>query len=474
MSVWRTKYHNRELIYFMLGIISLIILLSKEVSAGEAMTLRAAVKYALENNHEIVASMNSLAASKEDIGIARSNLMPKLTLEERFLRTNNPTYVFMSKLNQGRFAMQDFDINALNDPAPENDYQTSLAVFQPLLALQASIGLDMSRTAYAAKKEEYFRKQEAVALQVAQAYLMVQMAEEYIYVVQKGVEDASEHLRIATVSYKNGLGLYADTLRAATAVTEAEQQMVSAEKNFKVAQRSLAFLLGLEQSIKTDADDLDLMLHDLDYYTGSLAERRDIQAMQLYFENARNKLKLNEAAFVPTLGVGSSYQLNDEEIPFGSDGESWQVFALFKWELFDGFKRKHERQQAQYRIAETREQLTGLIDAATFQIYESFLEVEEAEKNSELARSALATAEEGQRLVRIRYENALSPLVDLLDAQMSLEQARTNVLVRQKEQQLAILKLYFESGIILQELGVEAISPENNTPPTDQDAAGGE
>jgi outer membrane protein TolC len=328
--------------------------------------------------------------------------------------------------------------------------------------MQASIGVDISRTAYAAKREDYFRKQEAVALQVARAYLMTQMAEEYIAVAQKGVVDGSEHLRIAQASYKNGLGLYADTLRAATAETEAEQKLVSAEKNFKVAQRSLGLLLGLEQSVQTNAEALDIMLHDLDHYTRSADARRDIHSMQLHFENARNNLKLNNAAYIPTLGVGSSYQLNDEKTPFGSDSESWQVFALFKWELYDGSKRRHEKQKAHYQLAETRENLAQLMDAVTFQVFESFLGVEEARKNSELARSALATAAEGQRLVRLRYENSLSPLVDLLDAQVSLDQARTNVLVRQKEQQLATLKLCFESGIILQELGVEAVTAENN------------
>jgi outer membrane protein len=459
---WNKKPSGSRLVYFLLAAVSAFPLLCAEASAGEMMTLRAAVEKALENNHEIGAFKNSLAAHKEDISIAQSNLLPKLTLEERFLRTDNPTYVFMSKLNQGRFAMQDLDIDSLNDPAPESDFQTSLAVFQPLLAMQASIGVDMSETAYAAKKEEYYRKQEAVALQVSQAYLMAQMAAEYITVAKQGVADASEHLRIARLSYENGLGLYADTLRAATAVTEAEQKLVSAEKNLKVAQRSLGLLLGLEESIITDADTLDIELHELDYYTASTEARRDIQSMQLHFENARNNLKLNEAAYYPTLGVGSSYQLNDEEFPFGSDGESWQVFAIFKWELFDGTKRHHEKQKAHYQVAETREHLARLMNAASFQVFESFLNVEEAKKNAELARSALATAEEGQRLVRIRYENSLSPLVDLLDAQMSLDQARTHLLMRDKEQQLATLKLCFESGIILQELEVEQVTAENN------------
>jgi len=462
MLVRDKKTQSNWINYLLLATISALSLIPRESSAEEVMTLRAAVERALENNHEIVAFQNSLASHKEDIGIAQSNIMPKLSLEERFLRTNNPTYVFMSKLNQGRFTMQDFNIDSLNNPAPESDFQTNLSVFQPLLAMQASIGIDMSKTAYAAKREEYFRKQEEIVLQVTQTYLMAQMAEEYIYVVKKGVEDASEHLRIAKVSYKNGLGLYADTLRASTAVTEAEQRLVSAEKNLKVAHRSLGMLLGLEKSIGTNSDNISITLHNLDYYTKNAKARRDIQSMQFHFENAQNNLKMNEAALIPTLGVGSSYQLNDAEVPFGSDGESWQVFALFKWELYDGSKRSHEKQKAHYQIAETREHLARLMNGAAFQVFESFLGVEEARKNSELAQSALATAEEGQRLVRIRYENSLSPLVDMLDAQVSLDQARTNKLMREKEQQLATLKLCFESGIIMQEMGIEPTIPENN------------
>jgi outer membrane protein TolC len=448
---------------FLLSVPYLFSFPAEGLSTTEPLTLQQAVSRALEDNHGLAAFRNSLAAQKEDIGIARSHYRPKISLEERFLRTNNPTYVFMAKLNQARFTAEDFAIDSLNDPAAENDFQTSLSLFQPILALQASVGIDMSETAYAAKKEEYYRRQESVALQVAQNYLMAQMAAEFVGVAQKGVEDAAEHLRIARVSYENGLGLYADTLRATTALTEAEQRLVSAEKNLRVARRSLGMLLGVEHPVQTGTDKLDLPLYDHAYYRNKVEERRDIQSMQFHFANAENSLRLSRAASAPTLGVGSSFQLNDSDVPFGNESDSWQVFAQLRWELFDGAKSKHEKQKARYRIAETRENLARLVNGAAFQVYESYLGVEEAQKNAELAHSALATAEEGQRLVRLRFENSLSPLVDLLDAQVSLDQARTNVLARQKEQQLATLKLCFESGVILEELGVEAQPAEDIT-----------
>ena len=423
--------------------------------AKEPVTLKEAVEEALVNSHGILAFRNSLSAQKEDIGIARSSLLPKLTFEERYLRTNNPTYVFMSKLNQERFAMQDFAIDSLNDPSPESDFQTSISIFQPLLARQANIGVDMSETAYAAKEEDYYRKQEETAMQVARTYLMVEMAREFIAVSENGLEDAREDLRIAEISYKNGLGLYADTLRASTALTGAEQKLVSARKNLKVAERALGLQMGLSESVQTTSGDTGIKLHDLEYYNNSARTRRDIKSMELKFENAQNNLKMSEAAYIPTLGMGSSYQLNDHEHPLGGEGKSWQVFAALKWELFDGLKRKHEKRKAHHQIAETKEYLKGLLNETSFKVYEAYLGVEEARKNSELAQSALTTAEEGRRLVKIRYENGLSPLIDLLGAQVSLDQARANAVVREKEQQLAILSLGFESGTILQDLEIE-------------------
>jgi outer membrane protein TolC len=73
----------------------------------------------------------------------------------------------------------------------------------------------------------------------------------------------------------------------------------------------------------------------------------------------------------------------------------------------------------------------------------------------ELARSSLETAEEGKRLVKSRYENSLSPIVDLLDTQVMLERARANIVARENEYQRAILNLGYESGTIMEDLNIE-------------------
>ncbi|MBZ0155797.1 MAG: TolC family protein [Alphaproteobacteria bacterium] len=454
------KAEYRTLPLFPLLFIALLgTVLSADAGVSRAaevrMSLEEALHRALEENHELRAAWSSLSAQGEEIGIARSVLLPRLTFEERFTRTNNPPLVFSTKLNQERFSQDDFSLTSLNAPKAVTDFQTSLSFEQLLFAQTARIGLAMAKGEHSAESEDFLRKKEEVAFKVIQAYLMVHTAREYAQIAEKAVEDAREHLRIAELRYNAGLGLYSDTLRAATAVTDAEQRKVSAHKNLAVAKRTLGLLLGMPEEVDTSDEDREIPVRDLSYYTGASLSRKDIVSMQRRHEKAQLRVKLAGSAYLPTIGIGGGYQLNDHRKPFGAEGDSWHVGAFLRWDLFDGRKREHERAKAQFGVQESEEHMKALKNAVSLHVFTAYLGVKEARKNAELARDALKTAEEGTRLVRIRYENSLSPLVDLLDAQVSLDHARASLVARDNEYRTAAARLSYESGTLLKDLKIE-------------------
>jgi outer membrane protein TolC len=423
-------------------------------AAEKQLSLADAVKAAIENNHEIKAFKSFVAAQNEDIGIARSALLPKISFEEKFTRTNNPTYSFMSKLNQERFTQDDFAINSLNNPKAISDFQTAFSFEQPIFIRKARIGLDISKTEFSASNEDLIRKKETIAFDVARTYLAINTSKEYARASEKAVEDAKEHVRVAQARYDIGLGLYSDNLRALTALTEAEQKLVSAQKNLNVTKRALGLLLGMSESVDSNGG-FEMPVMSGDYYDNAAVSRKDVKAMTLKLETAKAGIKLAESGWFPTVGIGGSYQLNDHKKPLGAEGDSYQVMAFLKWELFDGTKREHERAKARHKAAEAEEHLKGLKKAVSFKVYEAYLGVEEAKKNIELAKAALKAAEEGKRLVKLRYENGLSPIIDLLDAQTSLDNARAAAVARENEYRIAIANLSYESGTILKDLKIE-------------------
>lgn len=433
----------------------IFIVLSGYVFPSERVTLAEAIKIALEENHEIKAFKNSLLAQKEGVGIARSFLLPRISFEERAARTNNPPQVFMMKLNQQRFGLTDFELNNLNNPPATTDYQTMLSIEQPVFAMKSFFGVSIAKLEHAAKNDEYLRKKEEIALAVTQAYFQVRTAREFLYVAETGLQDTKEHVRIAEVRYKNGVGIYADLLRSQTALTEAEQRLVRAKKDLAVAQRWFGLLLGKSEDVSIVDEKIDVVVHSVGHYQRLALSRRDVEAMEKRYKNTRNNLNRTESSYLPYVGVGGSYQFNDHRRLFGTEGESWHLNAFLRWDLFDGAGREYERSKAHYQMAEAQEYLNGLRKQVSFKVYESYLAAEETKKNFELSGAALTTAEEGKRLVKSRYENSLAPIVDLLDTQLYLDRARADHVARENEYRFAIIKLCYESGIILKELKIE-------------------
>jgi outer membrane protein TolC len=424
-------------------------------SGERVISLREALDYSLADNHAIRAFSESLSAEKEEIGIARSFLLPKLRFEERFLRTNNPTFAFMAKLNQERFKEADFAVDSLNAPEPVNDFQTEISFEQPLFAPKAYIGIKMAKNSFDARGDEFERKKAEIALQVFKAYLGIQTAKAYVDVSVSGVGDAKEHLRVAEARYNSETGLYSDKLRAEVALSSAEERLVKARKNLAVAKRRLGLLLGLSESVDVTEDRLSFEVKSLEYYYGAATSRKDLKSMETKHRNAGNMLKMANAGYLPVLGLGGAYQLNDHESPLGSEGDSWRLTAFLRWEIFDGLKREHERRQAKHRIAEAGEYLEGLKKEIHLEVYDAYLGVEEAEKSLSLARTALSAAGEGERLVRVRYENSLSTIVDLLDVQTNLDSARAGVVEKEAAYLSSVAELFYQSGTILREFGMQ-------------------
>lgn len=439
------------LLPYSVGLIAFFLLLfSKPLLAEERVyNLREAIEIALKDNPELRAGSMNLRATQEDISIARSYLLPQLRIEERFMRTNNPAYVFSTKINQERFAIEDLmgAPGTFNSPDPISNFQTVLSMEMPVYVRKAWLGLDISKRQYETVRIEFERKKEEIAFEVIRAYLGVRTAKEYLNVAKLGLENAEEHLRIAKKRAEAGLGLQSDVLRAEVGVAEAKARLVSAEKSLLVAKRALGLLMGLDEPVEIiDRVDMEFQLLDEEYYIEKAFQGKEIKAMELRYENAKKMLSLERSDYIPQLGIGAQYELDDQNTPFGSEGKSWQVMAFLRWELFSGGRTYSSSKKAEYRLKEAGEYLEGLKKSLRFRVHEAYSSVLEAKAHLELARSGLQAAEEGRRLIKIRYENNLAKIVDLLDSQTALDNARAQVVHKEGAYYEAMARLMFVSN----------------------------
>jgi outer membrane protein TolC len=301
------------------------------------------------------------------------------------------------------------------------------------------------------KEAEYQLRKEGIALDVVRMFLRVQTAHEYVYAAQKRLEDAREHKRLASSRFDVGAAVYYDKLRTDVAVKNAEALLTSAGAELEVARRALGMVLGKTEPVDVSGDRIAIPLNDLNIYLAASLNRKDIEAQLMRYENAKAEVRMQKSDFLPEIGMRGSYQMNDHESPFSPDGESYMIMGFLKWNLFDASKYSRIKKAKADEHA-VREHLTALKNRVNFSVHDAYIRVREKEQNLILSRSILKEAEEAIRLVRLRYENSLASIVDLLDTQVMLNNARAGIVSAESDYTGSIADLHYQSGTLLKTL----------------------
>ena len=431
-------------------------LYSTPVIADQSVTLPDAVRLALQNNNLLKAEQFAVQAATASQGVAKSRYLPRVTFEEVFAASNSPTRTFMMKLDQGRFSTGDFIINNLNNPGTGTDFRTAISLEQTLY--DRSVGISVNIAAKEREERESLQqlRREQVTLEVVSSSVAVQKTKAQLGVAEKGLISAREHLRLAGVRVGAGTGLKSDELRARTFMAEMEEQEIHARNSLEIARlrlgKALGAVAGAVFDINGEIRPFSLAATQEELLRLALEHRADLRELERQHEKAELGVGLARSAWYPTLHAGAAFQTNDHSVPFGADNNSWYAGATLRWELFDGMRRSREQTKAGALQAGAAEMLEQYRKEVAFQVAESRLRRDEAAKRVEVANHAVDDAEEGLRLVQKRFEGALATVVELLDAQTSVNRARASVVETDADLVMASAQLAYSVGMLRKEI----------------------
>jgi outer membrane protein TolC len=435
----------------------LLVLVS--VIAAEAaslqLSLKDAIRMSLENNSRIKAARFTSQAAQQGILSAGSRYLPTVSFEETLVVSNSPTNTFMMKLDEGRFAQNDFQISSLNHPSTAHDFKTALSIQQPLFVPSLAPLKELAAKNAQKSELELEAAREGTAFQAFFTYLDVQTAAAQLVAADKAVANARENMRLATVRTSAGVGLKSDELRSSTHLSQVEQQLITARNNLTLTRMKLSLLIGLpeESSFETSGvlDSITVPAMNDQVISEALLNRVEIKQSNVDLEKSEATFRLARSEFLPIIGAFASYQLNARE-PFASDNDAWSAGLSLKWNIFDGFRRYSERQRAVYGQSAAREMLENARKDVRYQLKESYVRLDEAAKRLEVVRHTIQDAGETVRLLTKRYENSLATMAELLDAQTVLNQARANLVESEAGYALAGGRIHYMTGTFVKEM----------------------
>ena len=404
---------------------------TRGAQAASTLTLAQAVRVALEKNPLRKAALAEGKAAQAEVREARADFFPRLTFSESGLRSNDPVFVFGTKLRQHRFTLDDFSLNRLNTPTPAGNFATRFSgnwnVFDSF-----ATRLNVQRAEYLkdAADRQLERTDQELVLRVVEAYDGLLLAEKTREVAEQSVRTAQSILDQSKTRFESGLTVEADLLSAQVNLAERQQQLIRARNDAALALAQLASAMGVPLNSAYQPQEAlaerSAGLEDLARYEQrAIQNRPDLKRIGSEQAAQTKRMAAAKSAFGPRLNVLASWEADNATF-VGNGGNNWLAGVNLEFDLFQGGAKaaRLARERA------TEEQLDALRrvaeDAVHLDVRRAYYDLDAARQQVTVARSALAQAEEGLRINQNRYEAGLSTITDLLRVEESVRRTRAD------------------------------------------------
>jgi len=398
------------------------------LAAAPPLTLGESMLLALKHNPVLKAAGMSMETAEADVAKARARFLPTVNFNETFNYSNNPTQVFMNKLNQRVFTAQDFLLNNLNYPNAFGDFRTGLVMRQPLFqAGQVVLGYQQARLGREMAAAYILSTRQQLMFQVTQAYFGLQLAQANLVVVQQAQKTAREGLQIAQTRFKAGTAVHSDVLSAEVHLAKLTQEEMTAASKVKIAQSALGTVVGLpetgERPLAPAPKEPAPLPPRLDDLKQTAQEKRpDLKQLELAARVAQQEYSKARLNYLPRLNVVAEYDVDQRRL-FGSGADSYTVMALLNFNLFNGLADLAKVRETRAKESQARDFKRDLEDRVRHQVTEAIQNLKTAHERLKVAQAAVGQAQEGLRLIRLRYQSGLTILVDLLNGEDALKNA---------------------------------------------------
>jgi outer membrane protein TolC len=415
----------------------LFLLLPAITASAKAQPLRLSFDQAWETaqaqNPQMRQAMLGIEKADAQIGEAYASAMPTLT-GSLYYQRNFIIPEMVSELppefGGGTMKFKFEQDNLING-------QIELA--QPLYAAgKVGFALQIAKLYRKASNQAFIQTEAETRLLITELYFGAAVAQEWAKVMKGSYDQLQAHLEKVEDMHSEGIVSEYDLIRSRVQVSNFYPQVISAQTTQKVALEALAIALNLpkdqEIELTDNLFDYELgMVSTEDAYRIALENRPELKQMEFQGKMLKKLLKIEKhGIWWPNLFLVGGFTRRAQESDFDWGDYYWMenLYAGLSLSipLFDGFKTKYRAQQVRVDIKSlgiAQEQTERVIN---LELIQAQSKLEEALKNVRAQVEGKELAEKGFDIAEVRYENGLATQLEVMDAQVALNQAKTNEL----------------------------------------------
>ncbi len=389
------------------------------------LTLTDALTLAAKNDAALRAATTDAEVARQDLVQSRTALYPSLSGRSEYLGAQGN-----GKIPTSRFVTND----------GVHVYREWAIVHQDLSpGTFTRVGVERAAASEALARAKVEIARRGLAATVTKSYYGLLAAQRKYATAQQALDQAQHALTISQDLERGGEVAHSDVVKSELQQNAQRQAVNEAQLSMEGARLDLAVLLFSDFSENFSiVDDLDLApalppLPEIETMAGR--ENPALGAAMQTLRAARLDVTIARQAYLPTIGVDAIYGIEANSIALHSTDVAYKEFgpvptpgyyidAVLNIPLWDWGVRRSKVRQAEFKQDQAQAELSTAQRTLIRNLRGAYDEAQTARQEMDLLRRAVDLASESLRLNTLRYQAGEATILDLVDAQTTLIQAR--------------------------------------------------
>lgn len=408
-----------------------------EAAAPEAaamdIDLKGAVTTAIQNNRDITIAELKRREAEADVSAAAAK--------------KNPSVSYSWQKNQ-----YSSDSKTALQTGTNHGYSQEISVSWPIWTFGKVEGaIDAARYQKNIADLDVYKTEADTKLAAVQAYYQYLEAIKLAEVQAQSVTDYASHLNNVQQQFDAGIVAKLDVLSSNVSLANAKQKSIAADNTRDVAEANLNNIMRVPMN--TTLNPLDKNFPEPEF---DLTMEQAILMAQKYrwelveadysVKAAQASLRSAKAGYLPTVSVGGGYSWKEASVT-AVDKDDWAVKGGLSWSLWDGGATQASVKKADAAVKTAQETLLQAREKIELEVRQDYLNVLSYKEQIRAAEASVAQAEEAYKIATVRYSSGVGINLDVLDAELALNTARTNYITALYNYNIGLATLEHAMGV---------------------------
>ena len=175
------------------------------------------------------------------------------------------------------------------------------------------------------------------------------------------------------------------------------------------------------------------------------AARPEARNSRLAEDLARTQTDAARSALRPQVSFRAGFEADRQRF-INRGGANWLASIGLRWNLFNGNADKARIEESAQEVERAGADQKRVDSAVRLEVRRAWAGLSAAQQRIEVARAAVAEAEESLRITQNRYGSGLSNVTDLLRTETAVLESRTRYLAAVHDQRVAATMLELAAG----------------------------